>query len=262
MREDQRNLKDLAGVGPAMLRDLNLLGIHTIEALRRRNPKRMYRDLCRLKGEVQDICCLDVFNAAVAQARDPNLPAEQSQWWFYSKRRKQMLLSILVLAAMLFFQTPALHVSAQQVASDRNRGFQDELLDKLVGEWKLTRKMDRQSSDHIATAGWILNHQFLQLHLKDSGGSQKYEAIVLIGYDNVSERYVAHWIDIFGGRVSETLGYGMRTENSIKFVFEYPDGPFHNTFMWNPETKSWKSLMTTKETNGGWKTFAEDTYHR
>lgn len=89
MREDQRDLKDLAGIGPAMLRDLNLLGVHTVDALRRRNPIRMYRELCRLKGEVQDICCLDVFTAAVAQARDPNLPAEQSQWWFYSKRRKQ-----------------------------------------------------------------------------------------------------------------------------------------------------------------------------
>lgn len=89
MLEDQRNLKDLAGIGPAMLRDLHQLGIHTVEALSRRDPKQMYRDLCRLKGEVQDICCLDVFTAAVAQALDPHLPVEQSQWWFYSKRRKQ-----------------------------------------------------------------------------------------------------------------------------------------------------------------------------
>ncbi len=89
MLEDQRNLKDLAGIGPAMLRDLNLLGIHTVEALSRRDPKRMYSDLCRLKGEVQDICCLDVFTAAVGQALNPHLPVEQSQWWFYSKRRKQ-----------------------------------------------------------------------------------------------------------------------------------------------------------------------------
>ena len=37
----------------------------------------------------QDICCLDVFRAAVAQARNPRLPAEQCQWWYWSKRRKQ-----------------------------------------------------------------------------------------------------------------------------------------------------------------------------
>lgn len=89
MTADERELKDLAGIGPSMLRDLNLLGIHTVKALQRRKPERMYRDLCRLKGERQDICCLDVFAAAVAQARNPNLPPEQTQWWFYSKQRKR-----------------------------------------------------------------------------------------------------------------------------------------------------------------------------
>jgi len=39
----------------------------------------MYSDLCRLKGEVKDICCLDVFTAAVAQPLNPHLPVEQSQ---------------------------------------------------------------------------------------------------------------------------------------------------------------------------------------
>jgi len=31
---------------------------------------------------------LDVFRAAVAQARDPRLPAEQCQWWYWSRKRK------------------------------------------------------------------------------------------------------------------------------------------------------------------------------
>jgi hypothetical protein len=42
----------------------------------------------------------------------------------------------------------------------------------------------------------------------------------------MSERYVAHWIDVFGGRFSETLGYGKRAGDEIDFIFEYPDGPF------------------------------------
>jgi len=55
----------------------------------------------------------------------------------------------------------------------------------------------------------------------------EYEAIVFISYDNMSERYVVHWIDIFGGRFSETLGYGnSRDQHSIRFVFEYATGPF------------------------------------
>jgi hypothetical protein len=59
-----------------------------------------------------------------------------------------------------------------------------------------------------------------------------------VGYDNTSERYVAHWLDVYGGRFSETLGYGRRSSDSIEFVFEYPAGPFHTTFSWKPETKA------------------------
>ena len=31
---------------------------------------------------------IDVFRAAVAQARNPRLPAEQCQWWYWSRKRK------------------------------------------------------------------------------------------------------------------------------------------------------------------------------
>jgi hypothetical protein len=48
----------------------------------------MYTRLKRLTGRHQDICVLDVFEAAVAQARNPLLPAEQCQWWYWSRRRK------------------------------------------------------------------------------------------------------------------------------------------------------------------------------
>jgi hypothetical protein len=32
---------------------------------------------------------LDVFRAAVAQAKDPRLPADQCQWWYWSRSRKR-----------------------------------------------------------------------------------------------------------------------------------------------------------------------------
>lgn len=85
---DSRCLEDLISVGPAMLRDFELLGIRTVAQLARSSPRRLYAKLCRLTGERQDICCLDVFNAAVAQARNPNLPAEESVWWYWSRKRK------------------------------------------------------------------------------------------------------------------------------------------------------------------------------
>ena len=89
MRTETRQLKDLVSIGPAMLEDFELLGIHTVAQLRKRNPQRMYRELCRLRSQIIDPCCLDTFVAAVAQARDPNLLVEQRQWWYWSRVRKR-----------------------------------------------------------------------------------------------------------------------------------------------------------------------------
>lgn len=88
MTTDERYLHELVSVGPAMLRDFELLGIRSVAQLAGESPRQMYRDLSRLKGQVQDICCLDVFQAAVAQARNPQLPAEQCRWWYWSRKRK------------------------------------------------------------------------------------------------------------------------------------------------------------------------------
>ncbi len=86
---DERKLEDLVSVGPALLRDLHLLGISTVAQLARRRPEALYRELCRRTGQRQDVCVLDVFQAAVAQARNPRLPLEQCRWWYWSRLRKE-----------------------------------------------------------------------------------------------------------------------------------------------------------------------------
>jgi len=88
MAQQTRQLAELISVGPAMLRDFELLGIRSVPQLARQNPERLYAKLCRTAQQHQDICCLDVFRAAVAQARNPRLPAEQCQWWYWSRQRK------------------------------------------------------------------------------------------------------------------------------------------------------------------------------
>jgi len=88
MPANERRLQDLVSVGPAMLRDFELLGIRSVPQLARANPERLYEKLCRVTGQGVDICCLDVFTAAVAQARNPRLPAAQRQWWYWSRQRK------------------------------------------------------------------------------------------------------------------------------------------------------------------------------
>ncbi len=84
----QRRLEDLVSIGPAMLRDFDLLGIRSVAQLARQHPEKLYERLCAETGQAVDICCLDVFSAAVAQARNPRLPSEQRQWWYWSRRRK------------------------------------------------------------------------------------------------------------------------------------------------------------------------------
>jgi hypothetical protein len=88
MEPDKRRFRDLVSIGPAMERDFAMLGIRSVAQLARQDPQRMYEKLSSLIGIRQDPCVLDVFCAAVAQARDPRLPAAQCQWWYWSRLRK------------------------------------------------------------------------------------------------------------------------------------------------------------------------------
>ena len=170
---------------------------------------------------------------------------------------------LLVIVIMILLNCAGITSAQSQKPLDGpKRILQDDLLNNLVGDWRLTRTVRAQTSLSVVHAEWVLNHQFLCVHMTDTGKPAQYEAIVYIGYDNTSERYVAHWIDIGGGRYSETLGYGSRNGNAIRFNFEYPDGPFHNTFTWDPKTRSWTSFMERKDQNGKWVTFAEDLLRR
>ena len=87
-RLDDRSLADLDGIGLAMLADLGKLEVRDVAALARQDPELLYRRLCRMTGVRQDPCVLDTFCCAVAQARDPALPAAQRKWWWWSRRRK------------------------------------------------------------------------------------------------------------------------------------------------------------------------------
>ena len=88
MRTEHRDLRDLESVGPATVEDLRALGITSVDALAGADPQVLYDRLCALRGQRLDPCCEDVFRAAVAQARDPNLPAERRRWWYWSRLRR------------------------------------------------------------------------------------------------------------------------------------------------------------------------------
>ncbi len=169
------------------------------------------------------------------------------------RRRFQLAL----LAAM---STPAL--SQESTAIDGPRGrFDDDLISNLEGRWKISRQIRGTTVENVANASWVLNHQFLQLHMKDVASPPKYEAIVLIGYVYSDKQYVAHWTDTFGGKYS-AVARGTRSGNSIEFRFQYEDGPFFNTFTWFPERTEWVLRMESQGPTGSRQPFATDTFSR
>ncbi len=87
--KDERTLRDLVSVGPAIERDFILLGVKNVEQLAKQDPEALYQKLCRKVGKRIDPCVLDTFCAAVAQARDPKLPLERCKWWYWSAVRKK-----------------------------------------------------------------------------------------------------------------------------------------------------------------------------
>jgi hypothetical protein len=81
--------------------------------------------------------------------------------------------------------------------SPRGKGLNDPLLDKLVGDWKVERKLGSgRTAENLVHVEWVLQHQFVELHYRDVAAPPKYEAIVLIGYDGIGKRYICHWADI------------------------------------------------------------------
>ncbi len=147
------------------------------------------------------------------------------------------------------------------LAAQSGGEWRDDLVDRLAGTWRMEGRVMGRDAHHEVRAEWVLNHQFLCISEKTDAGApaaeRRYEATWFLGFDPTSERYVLHLLDVFGGRFSETLGYGARDGNSIRFVFEYPDGPFHTTFLWSPEKGAWQWLMEQKDKAGKWTVFAD-----
>jgi hypothetical protein len=155
----------------------------------------------------------------------------------------------------------AVPLLAVSLAAQTTTEWRDPLVDRMAGTWKLEGQVMGREAHHEVRAEWVLSHQFLRIQEKTAAGApnteRAYEACWFLGYDPISERYVLHLMDVFGARYSETLGYGTREGNQIRFVFEYPDGPFHTTYQWNPEKDTWQWLMEQKDKNGKWVPFAD-----
>ncbi|MSR29240.1 MAG: mitomycin resistance protein [Phycisphaerales bacterium] len=82
-----RRLADLANVGPATLRDFEVLGIAEVSDLKRREAIELWRELCRRTNQRHDPCCIDVFMSVIAQANG----ADGCPWWKFTPERKRKM---------------------------------------------------------------------------------------------------------------------------------------------------------------------------
>lgn len=81
-----KNLIDLKNVGKATLRDLEILGIHSVKELAKCDATQLYRQLEKLTGHRHDPCMWDVFAAIIHEAKT----GEPTTWWSWTPKRKEL----------------------------------------------------------------------------------------------------------------------------------------------------------------------------
>lgn len=154
-------------------------------------------------------------------------------------------------------------VTAHAQESTTNAALNDPLLDRLVGDWSVERTFPSgRVTKNIVHAEWVLQHQFVELHYQGPATPSRYEARVLIGYDQLANRYVCHWADSYGGTYSAD-GFAPRQDksNAMEFTFEFHDGRLTNRFAFEPASGTWKSTIWQTE-KGEWTLFCEDQFTR
>lgn len=79
-----KELLSLMNVGKATVQDLKLLGITTIEELKKQDPDQLYVQLQKITGTKHDPCVWDVFAAIIHEAQT----GEKIPWWHWTGIRK------------------------------------------------------------------------------------------------------------------------------------------------------------------------------
>ncbi|MBY0310288.1 helix-hairpin-helix domain-containing protein [Patescibacteria group bacterium] len=80
-----KKFQDIPNVGPAMARDFAILGLKAPKDLVLKDPLKLYKKMCTIRGVRQDPCVLDTYMAAI----DFMNGAPSCPWWSYTKTRKK-----------------------------------------------------------------------------------------------------------------------------------------------------------------------------
>lgn len=157
---------------------------------------------------------------------------------------KKLWMTLLLMGAPLAAQQPAV---------------QDELMDRMVGNWVLEGTISGKQTTHDVRAEWVLGHHYVRLHEvsreKDASGKPQYEANLYVGWNAEEKRYGCVWLDTYGGLSPVSLANAKRSGDEIPFLFRDKDSVFHTTFRWVKESGEWEWRMDSEEM-GGMKAFA------
>jgi hypothetical protein len=138
----------------------------------------------------------------------------------------------------------------------------ETFLDALHGKWLMAGSLGGKPVRYRADGHRVMQGGFIDLHMIDTGSPPQYEADVFIGYDPKAHDYIAHWLDRFGAAGASVVAQGKRMGERLVITFPYADGPFRDTFTWQPATESWWLLLESQAANGTWSTFASYTLTR
>ena len=85
-RNEMKRFQDIPNIGPAIEKNLFVLGFSAPADLIGKDPYRMYKDLCTITAKRQDPCVLDIFISAVRYMEG----GPSKKWWEFTQERKKL----------------------------------------------------------------------------------------------------------------------------------------------------------------------------
>jgi hypothetical protein len=82
-----KELRTIPGVGESIAEDFWNLGLRKVADLKRRNPQRLFDELCKLQGVKVDRCMLYVMRCAVYFASTKKPKPDLLKWWNWKDRK-------------------------------------------------------------------------------------------------------------------------------------------------------------------------------
>jgi hypothetical protein len=103
----------------------------------------------------------------------------------------------------------------------REAKFEDALLDKLVGNWRVVRKVRRWPHRREHRPGRLGAQSSVPRAALPSTSPRRRNTKPWPSSASITKtsRYVLHWLDVFGGRASEVIGYGTLDEAAHTIYF-------------------------------------------